>query len=633
MGEAGTSGLKGPELIRDTLRHLPASPGVYRMLDGEGNVLYVGKARSLKARVASYTRLSGHSNRIARMIVATRAMEFITTETDSEALLLEANLIKRYKPYFNVLLRDDKSFPYILLSRDPERASRLMKHRGARRGAGDYYGPFASAGAVNNTLRILQRVFLLRSCTNAVYDGRSRPCLLYQIKRCAAPCTGEISLADHEKLVAQARDFLSGKSRAIKADMVAKMEEASARLDFERAAIFRDRLAALSQIQAHQGVNPKGVREADVFAVHAEGGQVCIQVFFFRANQNWGNHAYFPRADKALSEAEVLQAFLSQFYDGKPCPKLILLSHEIDEAGLIGEALSLRNERRVRVLTPKRGEKRELATHALRNAREALARKLAASASQRHLLQEVQKLFDLERLPRRIEVYDNSHIQGTHAIGAMVVAGPEGLDKKQYRTFNIKSDTLAPGDDFAMMHEVLTRRFRRLQTEAGESVSPEVDEDDGRTATWPDLVIIDGGQGQLSAARGVMDELGLTDIVLVGIAKGPERNAGRERFFMIDRQPFSLEPRDPVLYFLQRLRDEAHRFAIGTHRARRKKALGRSALDRAPGIGPARKRALLRHFGSARAVSDASVADLKTVAGISDHLARSLYDFFHDGDR
>ena len=633
MGEAGTPGLKGPDLIRDTLRHLPASPGVYRMLDGEGNVLYVGKARSLRARVASYTRLSGHSNRIARMIIATRAMEFITTETDSEALLLEANLIKRFKPYFNVLLRDDKSFPYILLSRDPCRATRLMKHRGARRGQGDYYGPFASAGAVNNTLRILQRVFLLRSCTSAVYDGRSRPCLLYQIKRCAAPCTGEISLAEHEKLVAQARAFLSGKSRAIKADMVEKMEQASKRLDFERAAIFRDRLAALSQIQAHQGINPKGVREADVFAIHAEGGQVCIQVFFFRANQNWGNHAYFPRADKSLSEAEVLQAFLSQFYDGKPCPGLVLLSHDIDEAELIGEALSLRNERRVRVLTPRRGEKRELTAHALRNAREALARKLAESASQRQLLQGVQKLFDLQRLPRRIEVYDNSHIQGDHAIGAMVVAGPEGLDKKQYRTFNIRSDTLTPGDDFAMMQEVLTRRFRRLLAETGETAAQGAEADEMRTATWPDLVIIDGGQGQLSAVRAVLDELGLADIALVGIAKGPERNAGRERFFMPDRPPFSLEPRDPVLYFLQRLRDEAHRFAIGTHRARRKKALGRSALDRAPGIGPARKRALLRHFGSARAVTDASVADLKTVTGISDHLARSLYDFFHDGDK
>lgn len=614
--------LKGADLIRTYVRTLPGTPGVYRMLDARGEVLYVGKARSLKNRVSSYTRLHGHSNRIANMIIATSAMEFVTTPSESEALLLEANLIKRYKPPFNVLMRDDKSFPYILLSKAHE-AVRLMKHRGAQKAKGDYFGPFASAGSVNRTLNTLQRIFLLRSCTDSVYQSRTRPCLLYQIKRCAAPCTGEISIPDYNRLAAQARAFLSGKSFKIKEQLVNSMEQASAAMEYEQAAIFRDRLSALTHIQAHQGINPRTVSEADVFGVVISGGQACVQVFFFRANQNWGNRAYFPRVSKDLTADEILNAFLAQFYDGKPCPKLVLMSHTPADAGLIAEALSLKAGRKVRLLTPQRGEKHELVAHAVKNAEDALARRMSESATQRKLLDGVQALFDLDAPPERIETYDNSHIQGSHAIGAMVVAGPDGFEKKHYRTFNIKSEELTPGDDFGMMREVLTRRFRRLAA---------MDNAERLSAGWPDLVLIDGGAGQLSAAQEVLDELGVSDVALAGIAKGPERNAGRERFFMTGREPFTLEPRDPILYYLQRLRDEAHRFAIGTHRARRKTAQGKSLLDGVPGVGAARKRALLRHFGSAKAVSRAGTADLTCVKGISESMAKQIYDYFHGGE-
>ncbi len=609
---------KGPELIRDYVRMLGAVPGVYRMLGKNAKVLYVGKARSLKHRVQSYTRLHGHSNRIAAMILATRAMEFVTTRSEQEALLLEANLIKRYKPRFNVLLRDDKSFPYILLSNEHE-ATRLMKHRGGRSKKGDYFGPFASISSVNRTINTLQRVFLLRSCSDSIYQSRTRPCLLYQIKRCAAPCTGEISLEEYAALVAGARDFLKGKSMKIKDDLVQKMEACSEERQYEQAAAYRDRLAALAQIQAHQGINPRTFTDADVFAVYMDGGQSCIQVFFFRGGLNWGNHAYFPQAADDLSGAQILAAFLAQFYDGKPCPGLVLLSEEIEDRELIAEALSLRSDKRVRIKVPRRGEKHELTVQALKNAAEALARRQAVTASQRKLLAGVQEHFAMDVPPERIEIYDNSHIQGAHAIGAMVVAGPAGFEKKHYRTFNIKSKEITPGDDFAMMGEVLTRRFKAL-VKAG---------DDDDAPPWPDLVLIDGGAGQLGAAQNVFDELGISGITLVGIAKGAERNAGRERFFISGREPFSLPSRDPVLYYLQRLRDEAHRFAIGTHRARRKKAQGVSILDALPGIGAARKRLLLRHFGSAKAVSRASVADLACVKGISFALAKRIYDYFH----
>ncbi len=609
---------EGPELIRDYVRMLGAVPGVYRMLDKNAKVLYVGKARSLKHRVQSYTRLHGHSNRIATMILATCAMEFVTTQSEQEALLLEANLIKRYKPRFNVLLRDDKSFPYILLSNEHE-ATRLMKHRGGRSKRGDYFGPFASIGSVNRTINTLQRIFLLRSCSNSIYQSRTRPCLLYQIKRCSAPCTGEISLDEYGVLVAGARDFLSGRSAEIKDDLARKMELCSEKRQYEQAAVYRDRLAALTQIQAHQGINPRTFTDADVFAIYMDGGQSCIQVFFFRAGLNWGNHAYFPLAADDLSGAQILAAFLAQFYDGKPCPGLVLLSEEIEDRGLIAEALSLRSDKKLYIKVPRRGEKRELTVQALKNAAEALARRQAESASQRKLLAGVQEHFEMDAPPERIEVYDNSHIQGAHAVGAMVVAGPAGFEKKHYRTFNIKSKEITPGDDFGMMGEVLSRRFKALVKRG----------DDDDAPPWPDLVLIDGGAGQLSAAQNVLDELGISGITLVGIAKGAERNAGRERFFISGKKPFSLPDRDPVLYYLQRLRDEAHRFAIGTHRARRKKAQGVSILDALPGVGAARKRLLLRHFGSAKAVSRASVADLTCVKGISFALAKRIYDYFH----
>lgn len=641
--------LVGADLIADYVTRLPNAPGVYRMFGADEEVLYVGKARSLKKRVTSYTRLIGHTNRIARMISNTTAMEFVVTESETEALLLEANLIKQLRPRYNVQLRDDKSFPYILIARDHD-VPQILKHRGARARKGDYFGPFASAGAVNRTLNALQKAFLLRSCSDSVYDARSRPCLLYQIKRCSAPCTGEISGPDYAALVAEADAFLTGKSRKIRERMAIMMEAASAELDFEKAAIYRDRLRALSHIQAHQGINPQTVEEADVFAIHADGGQACVQVFFFRAGQNWGNKAYFPKHDKDMETAEILDGFLAQFYEERPAPRLVLLNEDVENADLLGQALTIKRGRKVAVGRPHRGEKRELVQYAFDNAREALARRLAESSTQTKLLAGLAEAFGMDNPPERIEVYDNSHISGTNAVGGMIVAGPEGFRKNQYRKFNIKDPDTEPGDDYAMMREVLTRRFARLVKEQDaldneEVEAPQTDntESDGAADTstdtqkalpipdWPDLVLIDGGAGQLSIVQSVFDELGIDRVTLVGIAKGPERDAGRERFFMTGRQPFMMEPKSPVLYYLQRLRDEAHRFAIGTHRARRKKAIGKSMLDGIVSIGPKRKRALLNHFGSARAVASAGLADLEAVDGISTAVARVIYDHFHEG--
>ncbi|MFD0915664.1 excinuclease ABC subunit UvrC [Pseudahrensia aquimaris] len=629
---AQLSDLRGAALIGDLVKRLPAKPGVYRMMNAAGDVLYVGKAKNLKNRVQNYARGIGHGgNRTARMIAETAAMDFITTHTETESLLLEANLIKRLRPRFNVLMRDDKSFPYILLSGDHE-APGLFKHRGARNRKGQYFGPFASAGAVNTTINALQRIFLLRTCTDSFYAARTRPCLLHQIKRCAGPCTGEISQEDYTALVKEAQGFLTGKSSTLKTAYSERMQKASDELDFETAALYRDRLASLSHVQAHQGINPQTVDEADIFAVHQEGGQFCIQVFFFRTGQNWGNRAYFPRADKSYEEAEVMAAFVSQFYDDKPVPKLVLVSHEIAEADLIAEALSLKAERKVQIYKPQRGEKRELVEMVARNAREALGRKLAEGATQTKLLEGIKETFGLERVPRRIEVYDNSHIMGTNAVGGMIVAGPEGFVKNQYRKFNIKDEDITPGDDYGMMREVFMRRFSRLLKEHGERGEDEHADKDA-VGPWPDLVLIDGGAGQLSAVREVMKELGLSQeqVPLVGVAKGIDRDAGRERFFMPGKQPFSLPLRDPVLYFIQRMRDEAHRFAIGTHRSRRKKDMVKNPLDEIPGIGPGRKRAILHYFGSAKSAARAGVEDLKKVDGISEAMAQTIYDHFQKG--
>lgn len=628
---------KGVDVIIDQVKRLPNSPGVYRMFDEKGDVLYVGKARNLKKRVTSYTRLQGQSNRIMRMIMSTASMEFVVTQTEPEALLLEANLIKRLRPRFNVLLRDDKSFPYILITGDHESAA-IVKHRGARKRKGDYFGPFASAGAVDRTINALQKAFLIRNCSDSYYENRSRPCLQYQIKRCAGPCTGQISTEGYAELVDEAKAFLSGRSQAVKKDLASQMEAASEVLDFERAAICRDRLAALSHVQAHQGINPQTVEEADVFAIHQEGGQSCVQVFFFRTGQNWGNRAYFPKADKSFEEAGILESFLAQFYDDKPAPRLILLSHPVEELDLLAQALSERMGRKVEIAVPKRGEKKDLVDHAVRNAKEALGRRLAETSSQARLLAGVAEAFDLPSPPRRIEVYDNSHIMGTNAVGGMIVAGPEGLAKAHYRKFNIKSEDLTPGDDYGMMREVLTRRFARLMKEHArteEASKPPEDVETTEAAqtdvpAWPDLVLIDGGQGQLTAARETLEGLGLTDVPLVGIAKGPERDAGREKFFITGRPSFMLPERDPVLYFVQRLRDEAHRFAIGSHRARRKKDITKNPLDEIAGIGPTRKRALLRHFGTAKAVSKAGLEDLTAVPGISEAVAKIVYNHFHE---
>ncbi len=609
----------GPERIRGYLRRLPDAPGVYRMLGPEGDVLYVGKARSLKKRVASYAKLVGHTNRIARMIAMTAEMEFVTTATETEALLLEANLIKRLKPRYNVLLRDDKSFPHILVTAHdyPE----IKKHRGARKEKGQYYGPFASAGAVNRTLNQLQKAFLLRSCTDSVFENRTRPCLLFQIKRCSAPCTGEIGREDYAGLVADAQEFLSGRTSKVQADLAAEMQAASAALEFERAAALRDRIRALTQVQAHQGINPQRTAEADVVALHREGGQACVQVFFFRSHQNWGNRAYFPRVSTEDSDGEILEAFLGQFYSERVPPRMVLLSHEIAGGDLLSEALATIAGRRVVVAVPRRGEKRELVAHAATNAREALGRRLAESASQAKLLDALAESLKLEAPPQRIEVYDNSHIQGSNAVGAMIVAGPEGFEKGQYRKFNIKDTALTPGDDFGMMREVLRRRFSRLLKE----------DPDRETTAWPDLVLIDGGAGQISAVAETLEEIGVTGVPFIGVAKGEDRDAGKEEFHRPGKPPFALPHRSPALYFIQRLRDEAHRFAIGAHRAKRAKAVGATPLDEIPGIGPARKRALLAHFGSAKAVSRAGLSDLKAVDGISAAMAESIHAYFQKG--
>ncbi|EKF42883.1 excinuclease ABC subunit UvrC [Nitratireductor indicus] len=634
-GDAPT-GVVGIEVIQAAVKRLPNAPGVYRMMNAEGDVLYVGKARNLKKRVTNYAQGRGHTNRIGRMVRETASMEFVVTRTETEALLLEANLIKRLRPRFNVLLRDDKSFPYILLTGD-HAAPGIFKHRGARSRKGDYFGPFASAGAVGRTINSLQRAFLLRTCTDSVFESRTRPCLLYQIKRCSGPCTGEISATDYMELVNEAKAFLSGRSSKVKAHIAEAMQEASSALDFERAAVYRDRLSALSHVQSHQGINPQGVEEADVIAIHQEGGQNCIQVFFFRTGQNWGNRAYFPKADPALGSAEVLGAFLAQFYDDKPCPPLLLLSHEVEEQELLAEALSTRAGRKVQVLVPQRGEKKDLTEHALQNAREALGRRLAETSSQARLMEGFAETFGLDSAPRRIEVYDNSHIMGTNAVGGMIVAGMEGFAKNQYRKFNIRSTDITPGDDYGMMREVMQRRFSRLLKENGlpdDSAGAAEADDAGHRAdmpAWPDVILIDGGQGQLAAASLILDELGITDrVTAIGVAKGVDRDAGRERFFMAGRNSFTLPPRDPVLYFVQRLRDEAHRFAIGSHRARRKKEMVKNPLDEIAGIGPGRKRALLHHFGTAKAVSRAAMEDLTAVEGISEAIARQIYNHFHE---
>jgi excinuclease ABC subunit C len=615
------SALQGAALIKDQVRRLPDAPGVYRMMGEAGEVLYVGKARSLKKRVTQYAQGRFHTQRVAHMVHLTRSMEFVTTKTETEALLLEINLIKQLKPRFNVQLRDDKSFPEILIRRDHP-APQIRKHRGAHTIPGDYFGPFASAWAVNRTVNSLQKAFLLRSCSDNVYETRTRPCMLHQIKRCSAPCVGLVSLEEYGALVELAHDFLRGKSRAVMKSLSDEMTAAADDLEFERAARLRDRIRALSSVSQEQSINPQGVEEADVFAVHAEGGQACVQVFFFRAGQNWGNRAYFPKVANTIEgddeAAGILDAFLGQFYEGQAIPRLILISHEPPNRELLAEAFSLKSGRKVEIARPQRGEKADLVAHALTNAREALGRRMAESSAQGKLLAGVAEAFGLEAPPERIEVYDNSHIMGTNAVGGMIVAGPDGFQKSQYRKFNIKSTELTPGDDYGMMREVMRRRFARLVKE----------EDAGEAPPRPDLVLVDGGKGQLDAALEVIADLGVDDVVFVGVAKGPDRDAGLERFFIPGKTPFMLEPKDPVLYYLQRLRDEAHRFAIGSHRVRRKAEMTRNPLDEIEGVGPARKRALLHAFGSARGVSRAAAADLAKVEGVSDALAQRIVDFF-----
>ena len=613
-------GLKsGFEIIRDSLKTAPAAPGVYRMIDRRGEVLYVGKARNIRKRVTSYAQPARLTMRLAKMVSLTRSMMFVTTHTEVEALLLEANLIKRLRPPFNIILRDDKSFPYILLRADHDWAQ-ITKHRGAQKRRGHYYGPFASAGAVNRTLNTLQRVFLLRSCSDSVFENRSRPCLLYQIKRCSAPCVDRISKPDYAALVADARAFLEGRSTAIQEKLSAAMQAASDALAFETAAAYRDRLKALAHVQHHQGVNAAGLGDADVIAATEKAGQTAIQVFFYRSGQNWGNRAYFPRHDKAETLADVLAAFIGQFYDNKPPPRSLLVNLLPTKHHLLAEALSLKADRKVTIARPQRGEKRALIEAAERNAIEALDRRLAESSSQAKLLGQLADVFDLDGPPRRIEVYDNSHIAGANAVGAMVVAGPDGFEKGQYRKFNIKTRELAPGDDYAMMREVMTRRFSRLMREDADRAG----------GHWPDLVLIDGGRGQLNAVLEVTGELGVEDVALVAVSKGPDRNAGREHFHLPGGREFSLKPGNPVLYYLQRLRDEAHRFAIGSHRARRKKTAVQSPLDGIAGIGAKRKKALLHRFGSARGVAQAGVKDLEAVDGISRTMAQAIYDHFHE---
>jgi excinuclease ABC subunit C len=611
--------LTGHDLIQDYLRTLDASPGVYRMLNAKGEVLYVGKARNLRARVTNYARPSGHSGRIARMISETTSMMFLTTRTELEALLLEQNLIKQLKPRYNVLLRDDKSFPNILISSEHP-FPQLKKHRGKKTEKGAYFGPFASAGAVNRTLNQLQKVFLLRNCSDSMFDSRTRPCLQFQIKRCSAPCTARIDQPAYAALVADASLFLQGKTTHVQQELAAQMQAASADMQFERAAALRDRIRALTQVQSSQGINPAGVPEADVIALHLDSGQACVQVFFIRANQSWGNRDFYPKTGAGAEAAEIMQAFLTQFYDDKEPPRLVLLSHPPEDLDLVTAALSERAGRRVELAIPQRGEKAELMENAARNARESLARRMAESSTQNRLLQGLAEAFDLDAPPKRIEVYDNSHIQGTNAVGGMIVAGAEGFLKSQYRKFNIKSDAGANSDDFGMMKEVLTRRFERLLKE-----DPERKGD-----TWPDLLLIDGGAGQVSAVASIMTELGVEDIPMVGVAKGVDRDHGKEEFYRVGERPFALQRNDPVLYFIQRLRDEAHRWAIGAHRAKRAKAVGATPLDDVPGIGAARKRALLAHFGSAKAVARAGLEDLQAVEGISAKVAETVYGFFHE---
>jgi len=634
------NGLTGLALLQDEVKRLPDGPGVYRMLGDGGEVLYVGKARSLKKRVSHYAQGRFHGPRIAHMVRLTRALEVITTGTESQALLLESNLIKRLKPRFNVVLRDDKSFAEILIRRD-HAAPQIRKHRGAHTITGDYFGPFASTWAVNRTVSALQKAFLLRSCTDNVFDSRTRPCMLHQIKRCSAPCTGEVSLDDYAALVEQGRAFLNGKSRAVLERLSRDMQQAADDMEFETAGRLRDRIRALSSITLEQSINPETVEEADVFALHAEGGQACVQVFFFRAGQNWGNRAYFPRVNTMIAldggepdpeagetaaddnsaddNGAILDAFLGQFYEDKAIPRLILLSHEPTNRALLVEAFTVKSGRKTEIAVPQRGEKRDLVQHALTNAREALGRRMAEGSAQATLLAGVAEAFGLDAAPERIEVYDNSHIMGTHAVGGMIVAGPEGFQKNAYRKFNIRGEDLTPGDDYGMMREVLTRRFSRLAKE----------EAAGETPVRPDLLLMDGGQGQLDAALGVLEALGLDDIPVVGVAKGPDRDAGLERFFIPGRPPFMLEPKSPVLYYLQRLRDEAHRFAIGSHRARRKTEMAKNPLDDIDGVGPSRKRALLHAFGSARGVSRASAADLMKVDGVSQALAERIHAYFN----
>ena len=628
----------GTAVIAGFVRNLPNAPGVYRMFDAAGDVLYIGKAKNLKKRVEQYAAGRAHTNAVARMISETSQMEFVTTGTETEALLLESNLIKQLRPRYNVLLRDDKSFPYILLTGD-HAAPQITKHRGSRQRKGDYFGPFASAWAVKRTIDALQKAFLLRSCSDSYYANRTRPCLLFQIKRCAAPCTGEISVDDYGRLAQEAKGFLSGRASGVKEELARRMQDAAEAMEFETAARYRDRLAALSAVTSTQDINTQGVEEADVFAIDEQAGQFCVEIFFFRNFQNWGNRAMFPRADRNLPVSEVLASIIAQFYDDKPAPRLVLVSHDVDDMDVLAEALSARMGRKIEVAAPKRGEKRDLVDMALKNAREALGRKLADTTAQTKLLDALGVAFGLEKAPRRVEVYDNSHIMGTNAVGGMVVAGPEGFMKTHYRTFNISTDTTA-GDDYGMMREVLTRRFSRLVKESGAEGTPTLPSGsngggDGNLSdtafpAWPDLIIVDGGKGQYEAARAVMAEIGVAHVPLVAIAKGEDRNAGRETFFGMGREPFKLPARDPALYFIQRLRDEAHRFAIGSHRAKRKRDTMKNPLDEIAGIGPTRKRALLLHFGTLKAIQRASLDDLARAPGVNLATAKAVHDYFHE---
>jgi len=615
--EIPTDATYGPGLIAEYVKNLPGKPGVYRMLDEHRNALYVGKAKHLKKRVANYTKYAQNPIRIQRMIRATRAMEFVITGSETEALLLEATLIKRLKPRYNILLRDDKSFPYILV-RTSHPAGQLTKHRGKRKNNGEYFGPFASANAVNRTLDTLQRAFRLRTCSDSIYESRARPCMLHQIKRCSAPCTGEIALEDYAVLVGDASDFLHGKSDILRKRMQKQMLEASTALNFEKAAEVRDRLRAMAQVSSNgAGINPATFSDGDVVGIHSAGGQSCVQMFFYRAGQNWGNRAFFPRHVKDDDTASILDAFLAQFYADKPIPKNIFVSETLPNQDLLQEALTERAGIAVKISKPQRGEKREFVARTVKNAEEALARKMADTASQTKLLRAVAETFDLDAPPERIEVYDNSHIQGTNAVGAFIVAGIEGFKNREYRTFNIKDVETEPGDDYAMMREVMRRRFTRLLKD--------------EQAVWPDLVLIDGGKGQLSVVTDIMTEIGAIDkTTLVAIAKGLDRNAGRETFYMNGRADFTLPPRTPVLYYLQRLRDEAHRFAIGTHRARRRKQMKSNPLDGIPGVGPGRKKALLAHFGSAKAIKSAGAKDLTQVEGVSEKLAKTIHEYFNE---